>query len=400
MKRISALAAALVVLVLLLTGQALADGPLGGESLAASGPNVLAVWRDGTYGSEAICFRSSVDGGATWKPMKRLVISSYAYNPVIAVSAPYVYVAYELYDGSYPEIYVLKSPNRGATWEGPVRVSGVSTTSYDPSISASLSNIDVYWTEVTGSTDLVGHNHSGNFGQNWNGQEYIPDDLGLRFLPSAAAEGDTACVGWIESGTGWGFLRRTNTSIAIWIDTLEIRNNLSVDCSQDISGMIFTAPVGPFFQVFFSRVTTSGFVWSDPVRLSFLGNANLMGPVLRHSGASVYAAWEGGSGIIAPMSATISSPATPSPTPLSSRVYFARSTDAGLTWKPDKILSPAARNSSSPGLAADGSNVYVSWWDVVSSPTGIQKTLYVKRSTDKGFSWKAPKKIGSQFISF
>jgi hypothetical protein len=159
------------------------------------------------------------------------------------------------------------------------------------------------------------------------------------------------------------------------------RFGLSIDCSKDLIGMIWTELGVGASPVHFSRSDETWSGWMDSVSLN--SAAYCSEPRLAHSGASAYAAWMGN---VPPESF--------------SGVYFARSTDSGLTWKPDKAISPAGHSCQGVRLAASGSGVYVTWWEMVKTDSGSRQDLYLRRSTDKGLSWKAAKKIGSFLAPF
>ncbi len=383
MKRNSLLALGLAALTLILAGQALAD-KFTTTRLAASGSNVFAVWYERTVSGDSICFRTSADGGATWKPMKRIATGTLVDSPALAVSAPYVYVAVRTFNGTNLDIRLLRSTDRGTSWEAPISVSGEGNSLNQPSVSAALNRVDVFWQEGTPTGDLIGHNGSKNYGQTWTGRDFYIGPSGNRYSISTAAEGPMSCLSWIEVDPltydqGWGFFRWTNNREDLFLNmTGPARYWLSSDCGKDVAGMIWVEDMGGgVYQLKVSRLADFASGWSTPTPLESLATGP-MSPSLKHSGASVYAVWYGY--VVADMSQA---------------VFFARSTDTGLTWKPEKQLSAPGRGGTNAGLAAAGSNVYVAWWEPVKTTEGTRQDLYIRKSADRGASWKAPLKIGS-----
>ncbi len=382
MKRIAGFVLSFALMILLLAGQAQAGRWGGTTGLAVSGPNVFTVWNDNNPGTHGLCFRRSLDGGTTWKPMVRLVEGE-AFGPAIAASAPYVYVVYQYYNGTRLVVCLLRSADRGATWGVPYSLSSGVFHGSNPAIAASGSNVDAFWSESDfASFHLIGHSRSTDSGGTWSMPEVFFSDFDSRSGARAAASGPTLCVGWNEGDNGWGFFRshedkKVGGSIWIWVMTgVSPRENLGVDCDKDISGLIWTD--GTDSQTYMARLDATN-TWGPETQLSTIAWSTT-DPSLRHSGASTYATWTG----------TTSS---------SQRIYFARSTDEGQTWRPDKALTPTTKHCESASLAAEGKNVYVTYWDYARTDTGYLCTLYLRVSTDMGVTWKAAKKVGTQNIN-
>ncbi len=69
-------------------------------------------------------------------------------------------------------------------------------------------------------------------------------------------------------------------------------------------------------------------------------------------------------------------------------IYFARSTDGGITWD-SKNLSENKGNSINPGIARGGSNIYVTWQEKIKKFYDI----YFLKSPDGGENWNNRKRI-------
>jgi hypothetical protein len=77
--------------------------------------------------------------------------------------------------------------------------------------------------------------------------------------------------------------------------------------------------------------------------------------------------------------------------PKNSVVFFRRSTDGGKTWEDRQVISTAPRRAGGraedPAIVADGDNVQLVWNDNRDSAPGKGMAVYYRRSTDKGATW-------------
>ncbi len=145
-------------------------------------------------------------------------------------------------------------------------------------------------------------------------------------------------------------------------------------------------------RILFSRSTDGGITWSAPVRVSDKGgdcideDNTVEGavPAVGPNG-EIYLAWAGPLGLV-----------------------FDKSTDGGLTWGTDKIITsiPGGWDFNVPGIyrcnglpitACDISNspyrgnIYVNWSD---QRNGTNNTdIFIVKSTDGGNTWSSPKKV-------
>ncbi len=74
---------------------------------------------------------------------------------------------------------------------------------------------------------------------------------------------------------------------------------------------------------------------------------------------------------------------------ISFEVYYLRSTDRGLTWAADTMLSAIGNRSWTPSIAANNINVHVTWVDERDG----NKEIYYKGSTDGGVTWRGDKRL-------
>jgi BNR repeat protein len=117
------------------------------------------------------------------------------------------------------------------------------------------------------------------------------------------------------------------------------------------------------WEIFFRRSTDNGATWKPIVNLSNDPGTSV-NPQISVSGSNVFVIWA--------QSTADNTPAD---------VYFRRSTDNGVTWKPLVKITSGGVGAISPQMTISGSNVYVGW----DQQNG---EIYVRRSADNGVTWK------------
>lgn len=200
-------------------------------------------------------------------------------------------------------------------------------------------------------------------------------------------------ISW-SSGVGIGYNPPTRNQDKEWLavdwTNSPYRNNIYVAWTEfDSYG---SSNPQDSSRILFSRSTDGGLTWSAPVRLSDKGgdcideDNTVEGavPAIGPNG-EIYVAWAGPLGLV-----------------------FDKSTDGGLTWGNDKIVTsiPGGWDFSVPGIyrcnglpitACDISNspyrgnIYINWSD---QRNGTNNTdVFIVKSTDGGNTWSQPKKV-------
>lgn len=115
--------------------------------------------------------------------------------------------------------------------------------------------------------------------------------------------------------------------------------------------------------LFFSSVVY-GDIWKPAKRLSYTAGSSDF-PAIAVSGLSIFVVWQDTTG--------------------DEGIYFKRSIDRGVNWKPTRKLS-TSESGYHPDIASEGSSVYVVWVDY--SMETYNYEIYFRRSVDGGINWK------------
>ena len=123
--------------------------------IAVSGTSIYVVWQQRVwaggldpYYTDDIFIKRSTDAGATWKPTVRLT-NNYDnnYDPAVAVSGSYVYVAWQL-DTQGGDICLRRSANNGAGWNL-TRLTNNAGSSIYPDAAFGTTHVYVVWVDNT-----------------------------------------------------------------------------------------------------------------------------------------------------------------------------------------------------------------------------------------------------------
>jgi hypothetical protein len=83
-------------------------------------------------------------------------------------------------------------------------------------------------------------------------------------------------------------------------------------------------------------------------------------------------------------------------TPGNYKIYFKKSVDGGETWGANKRLTTDSVNSRDPAIAVNGTNIYVVWDDNTSGNWEI----YFKNSDNGGATWITKRLTNNAGMSF
>ncbi|NOZ05028.1 MAG: exo-alpha-sialidase [Chloroflexi bacterium] len=402
-----------------------------------------------------IMFASSADGGTSWAtPVQAVfdVSSSYQRTPVLALdSAGTLYVAWEEQKGGNGDIYVTRSTDGGAGWGYGVRVNDDSTTrdqTLPTLVAGTAGHLYLAWSDARNGNDDIYFASSTNSGQSWSTNVKVNSDIGStgQTEPSLARDGlGNLHLAWRDlrngdadiyyarstnGGANWQTNRRVNQDdpgalqylpavsaddagrvFVSWRDNRDGAHNIYAARSEDggahwlsESRVNDDAPTGSFHD---TPVLTFGggqrlaLVWRD----SRTGSPDIYGAVSNNRGgtwgtnfrlnddggvASQYRpvlAIDGGSGLHVAWQ-DFREDGTGQP---DADIYYAHSTDGGLTWSADVKVSDDGDSNASQSevsLAVSGTNAYLAWRDT----RGGDGNIYFASSAN-GVTWSANRRV-------
>jgi len=122
-------------------------------------------------------------------------------------------------------------------------------------------------------------------------------------------------------------------------------------------------------EIYFRKSIDSGVTWQTAKRLSNNSGASEVA-VIAASGQNVYVVWQ-------------------DLTPGNYEIYFRRSTDGGATWHNAVRLTNNTGFSGYPQIAVYQDSLYVVWED--DTPGNME--IYLRKSTNRGSTWQAAKRL-------
>ncbi len=214
--------------------------------LTASDSIFHVAWRDYRNGSPDIFYNRSLDGGLTWAPTDTRIDTSpagtaSAVEPKIASAGPMVVVAWQDFRNNGSDVYCNSSIDGGATWK-PIddRLDTDppgSAQSRDISVSASLATVVVAWRDLRSFPADIYANYSTTLGTTWQATDVRVDTgFGSALNPAVGVAGSSVFVVYSDAEVGLPDIRG-NHSIdggATWFGQ-------EFELSRDTPGVAFGA---------------------------------------------------------------------------------------------------------------------------------------------------------------
>jgi hypothetical protein len=254
-----------------------------------------------------------------------------ATTKAVAANGPAVHVVwFDNRDGNQ-EIYYKSSSDTGLTWSADDRLTNNASSSQTPRIVVSGANLHVVWQDNRDGNYEVYYKRSTDAGAGWGSDIRLTSNSNWSLFPTLAVSGSSVHLLWMDDRDG---------------------NR----------------------ETYYKHSTDNGASWSSDTRLS--NDADwTWSPAIAVAGDTVHAVWyesdAGGN--------------------LGKEIWYARSTNAGLTWEPAINLTSDPGVSMGPCVGASGSTVHVTWED---NRDGNYE-IYYKRSTDNGASWGSDTRLTS-----
>jgi len=269
--------------------------------------------------------------------------------------------------GSDTDILVSRSSDDGATWSPPAALNSNAATDSGGDWSPQVTTDEVgNWVAVWVSDDSLG----GTIGTDSDILVSRSSDDGATWSPPAALTSHAAT----DSGDDYWPQVTTDTVgnwVAVWMsgdslgDTVDDDYDILVSRSSD-DGATWT----PLVPLNTNAAADSGDDWSPHVTTDTAGNW--------------VAVWDSDESL----DGTIG---------IDGDILVARSTDAGATWTPPAALNTNAATDlgydAGKQVTTDGAGTWVAVWaseNSLGGMMGIDRDIFVSRSTDAGVSWTAP----------
>jgi hypothetical protein len=198
-----------------------------------------------------------------------------------------------------------------------------------------------------------------------------------------ASSGDFVHVVWYDNRDGnWEIYYKRSTDGGIsWESDERLTNDPAISGSPAlaVSGyilhVVWRDERDGNREIYYKRSTDGGLTWSADIRLTADPAVSSV-PSIAVSGSHVHLIWR-------------------DDRDGNTEIYYKRSTDDGLTWKPDQRLTNDVNQSYNPSLATSGSDVHVVWND---DREGYLK-IYYKNSSDGGITWGEDTKLIDTYLA-
>jgi len=289
----------------------------------------------------------------------------------IAASGNFIHVVWQEHRHGDPEIYYKRSTNRGVSWESDVRITNAADYSGAPCIGIYQSFVHIIWVDQRAGAGEIYYRRSTNNGATWENEIILSSDPNSSFYPSAYISGSGIVVTWEDNRDGnWEiYSKRSVNSGSNWSADLRLTNDTASqkESSASVSGsnihVVWKDSRHGQDEIYYRNSTNFGVSWQPEVRLT--NDVNISStPCVETTGQTVCVFWRDNRDGNA-------------------EIYFKKSTDNGNTFETDLRLTNAANNSILPSAAIVGQFYAVVWVDL---RTNYYKNYY-KFSTDGGLNW-------------
>jgi len=335
----------------------------GSRCIASSGDTVHVVWRENRdAGNNEIYYKRSTDGGVSWGPDTRISNNVfYSTNPSISVSGKLIHVVWVDMNAQFNKnISYSRSTDGGTSWGTESRLSDnpANTSAREASVSASGSEVHVVWTDdrAIGYIPVIYYKRSTDGGISWSADTPITNEAVSSESPSVSCSGSEVHVAWLggvnphyqtfyknsaDAGITWG------ANAVLTSDTLNVLYpSLSVSGSS-VHLLCLDVRKYPYNQLYYSNSADGGKNWGAGTWLTTNLAIKVYSCSMSVSGSNIHIVWD------------VFGEAN------QNDIYYKHSTNGGLTWDTETLLTNNATksNGSYPFVSASGSAVHVAWMD-------------------------------------
>ncbi len=292
-------------------------------SLGASGQLVHALWFDNRDGNYEIYYKRSTNQGKSWGTDTRLTSNTgESRYPSVSTDGQMLHLVWRDARDGNPEIYYKKSTDTGLTWGTDTRLTTDSGVSLPPSMTVSGSTVQVVWNDDRTGNFEIWYKRSPDNGSTWGPDVQLTNNSFYSMQPTITALGTDVHVAWHDNRDGEGGS-----------------------------------------EIFYKRSTDGGLTWEADTRLT------------NRTGESRYASLQ-----VTPLAVHLVWSDQHSG---NWKIYYKRSTNRGVSWSQDTLISAIYGLSEFSNMAVSGEIIHLVWFD---SRHGNWE-IYSKRSFDQGITW-------------
>ncbi len=238
-------------------------------------------------------------------------------------------------------------------------------------IAANGNYVHAVWCDERNGNREIYYKRSTDFGTNWGPDVRFTFNSEVSYRPSVSLNGSFVHVVWCDNRDGNFeiYYKRSTDNGTTWSPDIRITNtpNTSWAPSMAVNGsvmhIVWEEVIASNEEIYYKQSTDDGIGWSDNVCLSNDETSSFY-PSVAVSGAGVHAVWYGyNSGYRS--------------------VFYKHSSNGGINWGPNTILTNVSAQSYNPAVAAKNQIVHVVWHD---TRYGNEEVFYL-RSSNAGANW-------------
>ncbi len=324
------------------------------KGIAAYGSFIHIVWQDYRDGDAEVYYKRSTDSGISWSSDLRLSpVGNFSGAPTIALYQSTIHVFWFDQRIAPLDIYYVRSTDNGVTWQPEVMITTDLMNSQYPSVSVSGNNIFLCWEDDRDiSTKEVYFKRSTNAGVNWSSDIRLTNDTSQTSRISVASFGQNIHVAWISGSVSTEIYYKSSTNGGInWSADQRMTNDPgssgfpNIAVSGQSVNLFWNDSRDGNIEIYFKRSSDGGASWSSDTRLTNEIN-NSLNPSAVALGPLLFLVWQD-------MRLNMY------------KIYSKFSTNAGVSWSADMLISPEPNNgqTGNPSIDVSDTAVHVIWED-------------------------------------